>query len=133
MRNYIIIQTADGEHGNIQIKRGFDIGRVEIAGLGRMRIKAHCNVEEPLDVRHRPIYIQQGAIGMSGGYGQAVRFREGDDGLIIFFSRAKTHGKLLRCEEAMVIGTGRVVEFLEQMIEFILVAQGQPQREIQML
>ena len=62
---------------------------------------------------------------MADGHGQAMGARKGDDGRIILFRGAKLNRELVRGQEAVVIGAGRVVKLMEQIGQACAVPQGQ--------
>ena len=84
-----------------------------------------------LDFRDRPVHIQQNTIGMRAGHGQPVGFRERDDSLIILLCRTKLFCELFRRQVVTVPGACRIVNLLEQARERFLVAQRQPNCQMQ--
>ena len=67
---------------------------------------------------------------MRGGHRQALCLRESDERLIILFGWAELLSELLRVQIMPVLGTGRVVDFIEQSGQRLLVAQRQPDRQV---
>jgi hypothetical protein len=67
---------------------------------------------------------------VGGSDGQAVGLREVPERLIVLFARPKPLGELLRGQVAAVVGAGGVVKLLEQVVEFVCVAQRQAKGEV---
>ncbi len=121
------------EHRNREIERRLHIGRIELAGLDRMRIEAQSQVQGFFDFRDPSAHTQYRAVKMSRRNLQPLSFDKGDEGLIIRFGRAKPPGELFGRQKLAVIGTGGVVELVEQIGQRLRVAQRQPNRQVQAL
>src|ERR1035441_427091 len=89
-----------------------------------MLVNSHRHMEGLFDVLNGAPDIEQRAVGMLVGNGQAARSSEGDEGLIIHFRRSKLLRELFRRQILMVFRAGGVVEVVEKVGEGFLVAQG---------
>lgn len=96
-----------------------------------MLVNAHLHMKDLLDIRDRPVHIQQNMIGMRAGHSQPVGFRERDDRLIILLCRTKLFCELFRRQVVTVLGACRIVDLMEQARERFLVAQRQPNCQMQ--
>jgi hypothetical protein len=67
------------------------------------------------------------------GHSQIVRLSEGDDRLIILYRRTKAFRELRWREVLTVIGADGVVNLLKQFFEALLVAERQPNRQMQFI
>ena len=96
-----------------------------------MPISSHSHLKRFFDICHRTAHVQQQPIVMRAGHLQPVRLRKGNNCLIILFRRAELLRELFRREILMIIGTGRVVELLEQIGQRCLIPQWQPNGQMQ--
>jgi len=62
---------------------------------------------------------------------ESIRLREGDDRLIVLLSRTESLSELLRCQVVSVVRTGGIVDLLEQVGQCFVIAQRQPDRQVQ--
>ena len=90
-------------------------------------------MESSLNIRDSAFNIENHAIGMRCRHGKPVGLCERDDGLVILFRRAEQLSELLRCQIVTEIGAGRVVNLFQQRVERFLVAQRQPDGQLQAL
>ena len=76
MRLHIIIQTADRQHGGIQVQGRFNIRSEKSARFNRVLIDAQVDVKGLLNIGDRPADIQQSAVRMGPFDSQPVGLRE---------------------------------------------------------
>ena len=98
MRLAEVVQATDVQNGDRQIEGRFHVGRMKGAGLCRVLIHTHVHLEDSFDVRHRPVDIQQRAIGMHPRHCQTPRLRKADERLVILLRRAELLRELLRSQ-----------------------------------
>ena len=63
-------------------------------------------------------------------HGKSAGLGERDDRLIIRFGRAESFGKLFRRQKVPVVGTGRIIDLLEKVLELGRVPHRQPHGQI---
>ncbi len=132
-RQSVVVQPAYLQNRRRQIQRRFRVRCVEGARFGRMLVNPQGHLEGFRNVAGRAGHIQHHAVGMREGDGQAIGLGEIHERLIILFRRPEPLGKLLGREVVTVVGAGRVVDLLEQAVEFRLVAQRQADSQVQTL
>src|SRR5580700_1614146 len=117
-----IIQAIDMQQRNIEIDRGFAVWRIKRAVLGGMPIYVESHVESFLDICRRGFDIQNHAIGWGVDYVQALRLGVLKSCRVVSFRGTKSFAELLHAQIFVVAGTLRIVELLQQLIEFGLIA-----------
>ena len=113
MRDDVVIQSADVEHGNSEVDRRLGIWSVKCTGFRRVSIHAHRHMQSLFNIGDRSTYVQHDTIGMQGGNPKPVRLREIDHDLVILKRWPKHLGELRGFQVAMVIGAGGVVKLLK--------------------
>ena len=126
-----VIQAVDGQDRHGQVKRRRDIGRIKRPTFGRVLVDIQRQMECLFDIHHGALHIQQESIGMGARHRQSVGLCEIDERLIILGGGTKHFRELRRCQVVAVIGTGRIMDLVEQVAESGLVAQRQPDGETQ--
>jgi hypothetical protein len=71
-------------------------------------------VKRALDVRHRARHVEDHAVGMGGGHGQAVRLRKSGDRRVIFRRGAEARGELFRRQVVVEVRAAGVGDLPEQ-------------------
>ena len=96
MRPHIIIQTADRQHGRIEVQGRFNIRSEKSARFNRVLIDPQVDVKSLLNIGHRPGDIQQSAVRVGSSDRQPVRLREINHLLVVLLAGAKLGGELIR-------------------------------------
>ncbi len=133
MRQREVIQAGDVQQRHIEIKRRLAVGSVEGAVLGGMLIDAESDVEGVLNVCRRAFDIDDHAIGGGVDHGQAIGLRETKHGGVVGFSGTKSAGELLDAEILVEAGTLRIVDLLQQIVEFGFIPRRQRDGQAQTL
>src|SRR5215469_8567028 len=90
-------------------------------------------MESLLDVCHGSHDIEVETVARSADHGQTIRFREMNDGVVVFLAGSKASGEFFDGEEVTIRGTGRIVEFFKKTFEFRLMTQGESDNKPQNL
>ena len=126
MWDRIVVQARDVPQLDREIGRGgFPIRSIERTVFAGQVVHAHGHMEGFLDARHRPRDIQVQAIAGSADDRKAVCLRETNHLVIILLAGTKPRSELFHREELAIRRTGRVVDFLQEVIQPCLVADGQ--------
>ncbi len=113
------------QQGHVEIERRLAVWRVECAVLCGMLIEAKGQAESLLDACCWAFDIHHHAVGGGVDHGEAIGFREMEDGCIVRLGGAKSGGELSYAEVLAVAGTLRIVDLLEQSVEVRFIAQRQ--------
>ena len=117
-----VVKARDVPQRNRQIGRWLLVRSVEGALFRGVLIHAHVEVERSLDIRYRPRDIHEQPIGSGARHCQTIRLRETNHRVVILLRRSEPLGELLHAEELVVRGALRIVNLLQQFVEFRLVA-----------
>ncbi len=90
----------------------------------------HVDVESSLDGGDRAADLDVHAVAAAANDGEAVKFGEVDDGIILRLRWSEPLGEFGDSEEVPIGGAGGVVEILEKVIETCGIAQRQDNVEI---
>ncbi len=111
-------------HGYIQVERGFAIDWKEVAVLSRMPIDLHRYMESSLDLIRCPVDRHHQSVPRISVHGKSIRFGEFNNGLVALSGWPEPVCEFGDSEEATVIGTGRIVELVQQDGDLILIPEG---------
>ena len=131
MRPHIIIQTANRQHGRIEVQGWVDIRGEKSARFNRMLIDEQVDVKSVLNIGDRPFDIQQGAVRVGSFNYQPVGFREIHHALVVCYAGGKLGGELICRQIVSKVGIARLVKPFQQVREGFAVAQGQTDGQIQ--
>ena len=98
-----------------------------------MGVNAKSEMKRAFHVLDGAADIQNQAVWVGGGDGQAVGLGELAKGLIILFQRAEAGGELVWLEELMEEGAGGIVELLKQVGQGGAVAEWEADGQAQLL
>jgi len=87
-----------------------------------MLIDAHCHVENPLDVGHGRLDVEQCPVRRRAGHLQAVGLGKLDESLIILFRRPESLRELPGRQILTKTGTAWSINVLQEVIKALLVA-----------
>ena len=108
-----------------QVNRWLPIGRIESAVFRRVLVDADGHVESTLYVPHGAGDTHVHPVGGFTHHSQSVRFRELNHGVVVFLVGTKSRREFLHGKKVSVLGAGGIVEFLEKLLQFGLIAQRQ--------
>ena len=131
MRPRIIVQTADRQHGRIEVQGRFNIRSEKSARFNRVLIDPHVDVKSLLNIADRPGDIQQSAVRVGSFDRQPVGLREINHLLVVLLAGAKLGGELIRRQIVAKVGIARLIKLLKQVCELLAVAQRQTDGQVQ--
>ena len=111
-RDRIVVQPRDVPEAGRQVHRGLPVRSIEGAVFRGVLVDAHGHVESSINVRDRARKLHVESIAGATNHRKAIRFRETDQGIIIFLARTEPRGKLRHRYEVPIGGAGRIVELL---------------------
>ena len=89
------------------------------------------DVEGAVDRLDRALDSDQPPVWRRGGHGEAVRFRPGNHGVVIFRRRGKALGELGHAQVFVKVWTLRVIQVVQQLGQLGLIAQRQMKRNLE--
>ena len=113
------------EQGHVEVDLGFAVWRVKRAALGGMLIEVEGYVEGVFNGCGRGFDVHDHAVGGGVHHRHSIRLLEMENRRVVCFRGTKSIGKLLDAEVLVITGTLPIVELLQEIIEFGLIAQGQ--------
>ena len=127
MRDRIIIQARDVPQLNREIRRGLPVRSVEGAVFRWVLVDAHGQMEGLLNTSHGSRDVNVDAIRRGANHSQSVSLGETDHRIVIFLCGTKPCRELFHRKELMIRRAGRVVKFLQKIIQHGLIAEREGQ------
>jgi hypothetical protein len=105
---------------------------VKNAAFGRMLIRPHLEMKRSLNIADGGVHVQNHSIGMRRRHGETILLRILTNRLVIFLRRAESRSEFFGGQITVIICARRIVDFLQQVLQFILVSQWQTDGKLQM-
>src|SRR3984885_14160306 len=117
-REFIVVQTRDVPQRERQVHAGLPVWREEGAVFRRVLIKPHAHMESLLNLPDRALKLKVTPLTRTANDFESVLFREANRSIPIFLARSKPRGKFLPRYEVPEVLAGRIVDVLQEILEF---------------